>query len=108
MTAAADTSALRVRLAWTAASPRGASGSNICRSSANDPAVDFYQSTCLGLYRANFYVEMMCGFHRAKRTIERGSGTILQVRLHEDHIGALARGDPSHALISPVATPLRR
>ena len=27
------------------------------------------RSTCLGLYRANFYVEMTCGFHRAERPI---------------------------------------
>src|SRR5262249_25141818 len=51
------------------------------------------RSTCLGLYRANFYGEMMCGFHRAERTIERDGGAILQVCLHEDHIGTLARGN---------------
>src|SRR6516225_1078039 len=36
---------------------------------------------------------MMCGLHRAERTIERDGGTILQVRLHEDHIGTLARSN---------------
>src|SRR6516165_5836421 len=36
---------------------------------------------------------MMCDFHRAERTIERDGGTILQVRLHEDHIGTLGRGN---------------
>jgi len=41
----------------------------------------------------NFYIEMMCGFHRAERTIERDGGTILQVRMHEDHIGTLGRGN---------------
>jgi hypothetical protein len=35
------------------------------------------RSIYLGLYRANFYVEMICGFHRAERTIERDGGAIL-------------------------------
>src|SRR5215469_5847507 len=42
---------------------------------------------------ANFYIEMMCGFHRAERMIERDGGAVLQVRLHEDRIGTLARGN---------------
>ena len=51
------------------------------------------RSTWLGFYRANFYVEVMCGSHRAERTIERYGGAIIQVCLHEDHTGTLARGN---------------
>jgi len=43
--------------------------------------------------RRDFYVEMMCEFHRAERTIERDGGAILQVRLHEDYIRTLAGSD---------------
>src|SRR6516164_4770656 len=43
--------------------------------------------------RRDFYVEMMCEFHRAERTIERDGGVILQVRLHEDYIRTLAGSD---------------
>ena len=62
----------------------------------------------LRLYRANFYVKMICEFHRAERTIKRDGGAILQVRLHEDHIGTLARGNLSQRIDRSGSNTLRR
>ena len=65
--------------------------------------------------RRDFYVEMMCEFHRAERTIERDGGAILQVRLHEDYIGTLGRGNlfqridcPGSNTLAPIASDTAR